>query len=153
MNLRPHRIIRKVKPRPAMPPPVYHPDGRLTISLPIPPREISPNGRRGESRWAAIRKATVIKRHRQAAFLSTRSALAALPSPPATWEGYSLAFYFPTAAMRDDDNADASCKAYRDGIADALRIDDQKLRKLALSTHHKDPACPRVEITLHPLSS
>ena len=33
-------------------------------------------------------------------------------------------FYPPTAARHDDDNLIASVKGYRDGIADALRMDD-----------------------------
>lgn len=69
--------------------------------------------------------------------------------PVPQFAGYSLAHYFKTAAWRDDDNADGACKAYRDGIAAALGIDDRGLRKLALSTFHKDAANPRVEITLH----
>ncbi len=63
--------------------------------------------------------------------------------------GYSLAFFFKTAAFRDDDNADGSCKAYRDGIAQALGIDDKTFKKIKLSTHAKDAANPRVEITIY----
>lgn len=62
--------------------------------------------------------------------------------------GYSAA-WFVRRLNFDDDNADAALKAYRDGIADALRIDDQHLRKVSLSTFQRDPAHPRVEITLH----
>ena len=52
-------------------------------------------------------------------------------------------------AFRDDDNADGSCKAYRDGIATALGMDDKRLKKCLLSTFANDAECPRVEITLH----
>lgn len=62
--------------------------------------------------------------------------------------GYSLAFHVGRMGF-DDDNADASVKAYRDGIADALRLDDRDLRKVALSTFQRDPSNPRLEITLH----
>lgn len=132
-----------------MPDPVYHEDGSVTISLPIPARAISPNGRRGESRFAAIKKSRIIKAHRFFAEAATRSAIVHCGPGVPTFVGYSLAHYFPTSAFRDDDNADAACKAYRDGIAKALGIDDRTLRKVRLSTMDKDANNPRVDITLH----
>jgi crossover junction endodeoxyribonuclease RusA len=125
----------------------------MTIVLPIPDRRISPNAQTGHSRPAILAKAKRIKRHKTNAMLRTKEAIGriyhaqGLPVP--AFAGYSLAHFFPTAAYRDDDNADGACKAYRDGIAKALGIDDRRLPKLALSTFHKDPANPRVEITLH----
>jgi len=127
----------------------------MTITLPIPDRRISPNACRGQSRAAAMGKAKLIKAHRTRARLLTLEAIghlyhAAGATVPA-FTGYTLAHFFPTAQWRDDDNADAACKAYRDGIADALGIDDRRLPKLALSTRDKDATRPRVEITLHAL--
>lgn len=90
------------------------------------------------------------KDHAKAAFLSMFDALSRFPGC-GPFRGYSLEHYFKTSALRDDDNADGSCKAYRDGIAEALRIDDRELRKIALSNLSKDANNPRVEITLHPL--
>ena len=125
----------------------------MTIVLPIPDRRISPNGQRGHSKGAAIAKARLVREHRTRAKLRTLEALGLLyfskGEPGPTFIGYTLAHFFPTAAWRDDDNADAACKAYRDGIADALGLDDRQLPKLALSTRSKDAARPRVEITLH----
>jgi hypothetical protein len=63
--------------------------------------------------------------------------------------GYSLAHYFPTMQFRDEDNADGACKAYRDGICDALQIDDRDFCKCALSTRQKDAKCPRVDFTVY----
>jgi hypothetical protein len=129
----------------------------MTIILPIPDRRVSPNACRGQSKFAAFKKSRLVKLHRTRARLLALEAIGTLyhaqgrPVPPFT--GYTLAHYFATAAWRDDDNADAACKAYRDGIADALGIDDRKLPKLALSTRDKDAERPRVEITLHTLSS
>jgi hypothetical protein len=71
-----------------------------------------------------------------------------LPAQPPAFTSYSLAFHFPQERTRDDDNAAASCKAYRDGIADALRIDDSTLRIQSL-TAAIDRLKPRLEITLH----
>lgn len=125
----------------------------LVITLPIPDRRISPNASRGQSRRAALGKARIIRRHKTNAKLRTLELLGeqyhkhGLPVP--TFTGYSLAHYFETAAYRDDDNADGACKAYRDGIAAALGIDDKRIPKVALSTFAKDAANPRVEITLY----
>lgn len=69
---------------------------------------------------------------------------------PPEISGYSLAFFYPDARKRDDDNTEGSfgIKAYRDGIADALMMDDHGLKKIAVSTFQIDRSNPRVEITL-----
>lgn len=123
-------------------------DGSLTVSLPIPDRAVSPNACRGQSRWAAIAKSKIVKEHRKRARFTIETAIEARGLKAIKWDGYSLAFFFPTQAFRDDDNADGSCKAYRDGCADALRIDDKGFRKVKLSTHAKDAENPRVEFTI-----
>lgn len=125
----------------------------MTIVLPVPDRRIGPNASRGQSRGAALAKSRRIKLARRRAKIATLELLGLqyhsrdIPVPAFT--GYTLAHFFKTTAFRDDDNADGACKAYRDGIAEALRIDDRQLPKLALSTMAKDAANPRVEITLH----
>jgi hypothetical protein len=124
-------------------------DGMLTVSLPIPDRAVSPNAQRGQSRWAAIAKSKIVKQHRNRARFALEAAIEQHGLGKVEWSGYSLKFYFATKAFRDDDNADGSCKAYRDGCAEALKVDDKTFRKVALSTHAKDAECPRVEITLH----
>lgn len=60
---------------------------------------------------------------------------------------YSLRYYWPRTP-RDDDNAIASCKAYMDGICEALRMDDRNIRFRTL-THDSDKLKPRLEIILH----
>lgn len=37
-----------------------------------------------------------------------------------------MTFYPPDRRRRDDDNAIGSFKSYRDGIADAIKVDDHK---------------------------
>jgi hypothetical protein len=114
----------------------------MTITLPLPHQKLSPNAR---VHWA--RKSVITRRHRALAWAATREALGCgLPR----FRGYSLAFYYVDARRRDDDNAEASCKAYRDGIAQALGIDDHELPKVVLSTFTIDRENPRLEITLHP---
>jgi crossover junction endodeoxyribonuclease RusA len=133
-----------------LPKPKWLENGALVLCLPLPAQGISPNARRGESRGAAIMKSRAVKAHRYQAFLAAKNAIVAAGARiMPEFAGYSLAFFFKTAAYRDDDNADGSCKAYRDGIADAVGMNDRHLRKLKLSTLSKDAICPRVEITLY----
>lgn len=116
----------------------------MKITLPLPARGLSPNAR---YHWRA--KGRLTKRARWLAKVRTAEAIAAASAPPAV-SGYSLAFFYPDRRHRDDDNAQASTKAYRDGIADALGIDDHAIRLASVPTFATDPANPRLEITLHP---
>lgn len=113
----------------------------------LPPKSARPNGR-----VHFYQKAKVTKHLKQVAILRTRQAIgfdyhAAGREVPA-FTGYALDFYFPKDIW-DDDNADASFKAYRDGIAHALGIDDRILRKSRLSTYQIDQENPRLEVTLY----
>ena len=161
MNLRPNRIrsVQKVAKKARkkahkkvviLPPSYRAEDGRLIVVLPLPSREVSPNAQRGDSIGANMRKANAIRRHRGVARLTVLSAISRSPAMPGEFAGYCLHFYYPTARFRDDDNADASCKSYRDGIADALGVDDRTLRKMRLSVAAKDASCPRLEFILLP---
>lgn len=120
---------------------------KIVLTLPIPDRAISPNARRGQSKWAAIKKSKIVKAHREAARLEMLAAMGRVEIGKPT--GYSLAHYFKTAAFRDEDNADGACKSVRDGICDALGINDKNFCKLKLSTRQKDAKNPRVEITVY----
>lgn len=115
----------------------------MTITLPLPDKRLSPNGR---IHWQ--RRRSLVKACRSMACAVVRSKIG-INSPPVI-TGYSLAFYYPDARKRDDDNTEGSfgIKAYRDGIADALKIDDHGLKKLTVSTFAIDRTNPRVEITL-----
>jgi hypothetical protein len=128
--------------------PFINDQGELVLTLPIPAKEISPNASRGQSRWAAVKKSKIVKQHRENAFIQMSLAYKLFDHRPPKVAGYNLAHYFKTAAYRDDDNADGACKAYRDGIAQALGIDDRNFKKNALSTIGKDAANPRVEIKI-----
>jgi hypothetical protein len=75
-----------------------------------------------------------------------------LPASPPTFSTYSLTFHFPTNRNRDDDNYSAACKSYRDGIADALRMDDHGLRISGAPSllHDSTLTTPFLTFTLHP---
>jgi len=128
----------------------------ILVTLPIPARAVSQNARRGESQGAAFMKYNAVKKHRamaqQHTFIALRSSeLARVPLAELqglNWSGYSLQFFFPTLAFRDEGNAEGSCKAYIDGICDAIGIDDANFNKVALTTRAKDKHNPRVEIRI-----
>lgn len=122
----------------------------MTIILPIPDRQCSQNARTGNSRVAAVLKSKTIKAHREHAKLITLSIINSLKDTLPRPIGYSLAHFFKYPHwVRDEDNADGGCKAYRDGICDAFRIDDKHFTKQKLSTRAIDKEKERVEITLY----
>ena len=93
------------------------------ITLPWFDKSLSPNGR---SHWA--KKAKAAKKSRQDGFMAARLA----GYNKQTFAGHegkivlSIKFYPKTKAMPDDDNCLGGFKAYRDGIADALGVDDRR---------------------------
>jgi len=115
----------------------------LTLTLPIPHKRLLPNGSHGH--WRP--KSEQVKVHRHRAKLITLSALNGNPPPKIT--SYTLSFYFETSRNRDDDNYASSFKSYRDGIADAFRIDDNNLRMAGSPEMLIDPANPRLEVHLY----
>lgn len=92
------------------------------LILPWPPRECSPNAR---VHWS--KKAKAAKAYRQLCWaLAKQSSIAAPDGMLALW----IDFYPPDRRARDDDNLIAMFKSGRDGIADALGIDDKRFRAM-----------------------
>lgn len=91
------------------------------VVLPWPPAELNPNKR---LHWAVKRKH--VKAYRDACCLLAREAGLSVD-----WEGdvcLWVNFYPPDRRRRDDDNLVAAFKAGRDGMADALGVDDKRFR-------------------------
>lgn len=91
------------------------------VTLGWPPKELSPNAR---GHWS--KKAKAAKAYRKACW-----ALALEAGIKADWEGEVhlwLTFFPPDRRHRDDDNCIAAFKSGRDGLADALKIDDKQFR-------------------------
>lgn len=91
------------------------------LVLPWPSKDLSPNAR---THWAKRAKAAKAQREQ-----------ARLLAIAAGWRGAALPdgrlhlwidFYPPTKRLPDDDNMLARIKPARDGIADALGIDDKR---------------------------
>ena len=93
----------------------------MIVTLPWPPKELSPNVR---CHWrAAHAKANVYK---QACFVLTIAERIKID-----WSGpihVAITFYPPDRRYRDDDNMIASLKYGRDGVAQALGVDDKRFR-------------------------
>lgn len=91
--------------------------------LPWPPRECNPNAR---AHWAAKSRAAKNAKHQ--AYMATLAA----GWRNVTWPEGALYFWIdffpPDRRARDDDNLIAAFKPQRDGICDAIGIDDNRVR-------------------------
>lgn len=117
---------------------------KLTITLPLPPKELSPNYTVG-SIGQRMAKATKTKQYRKHAASLTAEEASGEPWPAAYVECF---FYHKDTRRRDKDNALASLKAAFDGIADAGLVgDDSALTYLPVKML-KSKENPRVEIEI-----
>jgi crossover junction endodeoxyribonuclease RusA len=136
---------RKTKPRKRAPRPRPAPLPIDDISLPAGPRIVVPfppvacNPNRRDH-WGKIRAAKAYRRECWALALA-----AGIKLPRTGNLIFRLDFFPPDLARRDDDNAIASFKAGRDGIAEALKIDDSRFRTLPV-WHSEPRACVVVTI-------
>jgi len=121
----------------------------MKITLPWPDRRLSPNSR---AHWAVTSKVKA-KARKDAAYL-TYDAMQKHLATRAHFAGehrlpVKVTFYPPDNRRRDDDNMVASFKAWRDGIADAMGVDD---RRFAPEYHFADAAKPgRIEVDFIPV--
>ncbi|WP_348658950.1 endodeoxyribonuclease RusA [uncultured Stutzerimonas sp.] len=90
----------------------------MTLELPWPPKELSPNAR---THWA--RKNKIAQRYKGECRLLTIHARMQVPEGPLVLD---IEFVPPNKQRRDDDNCLAAFKSGRDGIAAALSIDDSR---------------------------
>lgn len=93
--------------------------GYREITLPWPPKELSPNAR---VHWGM--RARKAKRYRSDCFFKALEQIGRSWVPPnAIW--VHLEFCPPNANTPDDDNCEAAFKSGRDGVSDAIRCDDR----------------------------
>lgn len=90
------------------------------LVLPWPSKDLSPNAR---VHWA--RKSKAAKLARAEGYVAVRAAGLRAERLPAGRLHLWIDFYPPTKRIPDDDNMLARFKPYRDGIADALHLDDK----------------------------
>lgn len=115
----------------------------IRITIPIPPRSLSPNAR---SHWATRSAATRATRH--GAAMRAMAAMRASGVEPPRWERAETRtrIYWPDKRIRDRDNAQGRLKPVWDGLADAGVVQND-----AGFTHHApemllDRKDPRIEI-------
>lgn len=101
----------------------------IKITLPWPPKSLSPNSRANWRDKAAAAQST----RRDAALMCMSQGLRCLPFEKVH---VSFTFHPATNASFDIDNALARCKSMIDGIADAIGIDDG-LWKISLDKGEK----------------
>lgn len=91
----------------------------MIIDLPWPHKALSPNSR---EHWGT--KQRVAKVHREAAHWQAK------PRGPIEADEVlvTIVAYPPTRHAFDDDNFIARCKAYLDGLADGLGVNDRNFR-------------------------
>lgn len=92
----------------------------MSVELPWPPKELSPNAR---VHWS--KKSKAAKSYRAACRYLFLQANVATPETTGRLHLW-LSFFPPDRRHRDDDNMIAAFKSGRDGIADALGIDDRR---------------------------
>lgn len=91
------------------------------IELPFPHKSLWPNGR---ANYHA--KGREAKKHRTWAYTAMKASLPAGHKHDGSPVRLRATFYAkPTGVLPDRDNCSASLKAYQDGIADALGMDDR----------------------------
>lgn len=92
----------------------------LTLTLPWPTRELSPNTR--HAHWSSLARAK--RRFRASCNLTARSQGAARIEAPEL--AISLTFVPPNRRPRDLDNCISSMKSGLDALADVLGVDDSR---------------------------
>lgn len=95
------------------------------VIVPYPPVELSPNWR---GHWSKHRRA--VKVYRNACWALALQAKLKIPDYAADGGKIhvQIDMFPPNLKSRDDDNAPASFKAGRDGIADAMKCDDARFK-------------------------
>jgi crossover junction endodeoxyribonuclease RusA len=97
------------------------------LELPWPPKELTPNFKR-RKHWTVYRPFAQWYR-RECAWLTKKHLIVnGLASAPAGLRIASVTFYPPDRRKRDDDGMIGAFKAGRDGVADALGVDDHSFR-------------------------
>jgi crossover junction endodeoxyribonuclease RusA len=94
----------------------------LKVELPWPSRNLRPNAR---THWAVRARET--KSHRRTAYFLTM--VETRERPASSWPAripIRLTFHPPLRRAHDRDNLIANCKAYLDGAADALDVNDNR---------------------------
>lgn len=97
----------------------------LTVKLPWPPKEVFPNYKRSHH-WRAVYKHE--KAYRTSCAWEAKLALSGAKIGLSGEIKIKVSFYPPDRRKRDDDGIIGAFKNGRDGLADALGVDDNRFR-------------------------
>ena len=126
----------------------------LTITLPLPPKELSPNHHIG-SRGGRLGKAAKIKAYRQRARHEAGIAahVAGLTGGGWTHATIQIVWHHPTRRYPDRDNIIAWLKSAIDGIRDSGLLADDDNVDYPSPVRGVDKLAPRVELTITQLET
>jgi crossover junction endodeoxyribonuclease RusA len=111
------------------------------VELPWPSRDLHPNAR---VHWG--RKAKAVKTARtDAAWMARASGLKKMAADALS---VTAVFLPPDNRQRDTDGMLASCKAYLDGIADVVGVDDSRWNINIRREEPRKPGSVRIEIEM-----
>ena len=98
----------------------------MLLELPWPPKELTPNAKR-RKHWT-VYSGKASKYRRDCSLLTTALLNAERVPRTMALKILSITFYPPDRRRRDDDGMIGAFKAGRDGVADALGVDDHSFR-------------------------
>jgi crossover junction endodeoxyribonuclease RusA len=113
----------------------------ISIDLPWPPRELHPNAR---VHWGA--RARAAKKSRALSGFALLASGIRRNDPDIPEALKVTAVFFPPSRRGDEDNMLASCKAYLDGIADALGVDDSGFKIVIRREEPRKGGLVRIEL-------
>lgn len=117
----------------------------MTIEFPHPPAALSPNGNRAH--WGTV--ALARKKCREAACLITTEHMLHNNVPTdKVYKHYHICWNYFGTVMPDDDNVVARIKSYKDGICDALGINDRSIHLGSVTFVHVKETKKKLWITL-----
>jgi hypothetical protein len=127
----------------------------IVITLPLPDRRLSPNNKPGTRGGRMAMSAAAKKARGIAKIIAMAAFRTAGHKQPWTRARATATFYWPDARRRDILNADASLKAYFDGIVDAGVIADDCYGVLSHGETRfaVDKANPRVMIVVEQVTA
>lgn len=117
----------------------------MTIEFPHPPAALSPNGDRAH--WGTVALARK-KCREEAAYITTEHMLLHAPPIGKEWKTYHICWNYWGTVMPDDDNVVARIKSYKDGICDALGINDRSIHLGSVTFVHNKATKKKLWITL-----
>jgi len=101
----------------------------MKLVLPLPPSSLSPNKR---NHWAVTSKAKKLEREQAHALTLEWLASVRTTSELAAGTHLLITYHLPGNRKRDADNLLAASKAALDGMADALRVNDNTFNPITV---------------------